>query len=41
MDLRVLFIEDDEKLAQNLKKIFDKEVISGYRLLAETTTNFE
>jgi hypothetical protein len=41
MELRVLFIEDDEKLAQNLKDIFDKEVISGQSLLAESVTNYE
>lgn len=41
MKLRVLFIEDDEKLAQNLKDIFDKEVISGHQLLAESVTNYE
>lgn len=41
MELKVLFIEDDEKLGQGLKKNFDGETISGYQIKAEVVNVFE
>jgi ActR/RegA family two-component response regulator len=41
MDLQVLFIEDDEKIAANLTKIFNNEMISGNRLSTSSITSFE
>lgn len=41
MELKVLFIEDDAKLGQNLKKIFDGEKISGYEIRAQVVAVFE
>jgi DNA-binding response OmpR family regulator len=41
MELRVLFIEDDEKLGQNLQKSFDGATVSGYTLKARVINQFE
>jgi DNA-binding NarL/FixJ family response regulator len=41
MDLRVLFIEDDEKLGQNLQKSFNGASVSGYTLRTEVVNLFE
>ncbi len=41
MDLKILFIEDEEKIAQNLKEIFDESTISDYLIKAEYTISFE
>ncbi len=41
MELKILFIEDDEKLSQGLKKNFDGENISGYNIKAEVVNVFE
>jgi hypothetical protein len=41
MDLRVLFIEDDEKLGQNLQKSFDGVSVSGYTLRTKVINQFE
>jgi len=41
MELKVLFIEDDEKLGQGLKMNFDGETISGYQIKAEVVYVFE
>lgn len=41
MNLEVLFIEDDEKLGQNLKKSFDDVTISGYTLRTSVINLFE
>lgn len=41
MELKVLFIEDDEQLGQNLKLYFDGETISGYLIKAEVVYVFE
>lgn len=41
MELKVLFIEDDEKLGQSLKRNFDGMTISGYQINAEVDTVFE
>jgi DNA-binding response OmpR family regulator len=41
MELRTLFIEDNEGLSNNLKKYFDGEVFSGNTLRTENTIKFE
>lgn len=41
MELRVLFIEDDETISKNLKKIFDGETVSGYKLTAVVLSSFQ
>ena len=41
MELRTLFIEDNETLSNNLRKYFDGEVFSGHILRTENTINFE
>jgi len=41
MNLKVLFIEDDEKLGLNLKKNFDGLSIQGYTLRSEVIHHFE
>ncbi|MBN8666188.1 MAG: hypothetical protein J0M30_01715 [Chitinophagales bacterium] len=41
MDLRTLFIEDNEILSNNLKSYFEGEVFSGHVLKTENTTNFD
>ena len=41
MELKVLFIEDDEKLGQGLKMNFDGETISGYQVKAEFVYVFQ
>ena len=40
MELRTLFIEDNDTLSSNLKKYFEGEVFSGHILRTENTTNF-
>lgn len=41
MELRVLFIEDDEKLGQNLQKSFDGSSVAGYTLRTKVINQFE
>lgn len=41
MELRTLFIEDNETLSNNLRKYFEGEVFSGHTLRTENTTRFE
>ena len=41
MDLKVLFIEDDETIAKNLIKIFDGEIVSGYKLMGKVLNSFQ
>lgn len=41
MELRTLFIEDNDTLSNNLRKYFDGEVFSGHTLRTENTTKFE
>jgi CheY-like chemotaxis protein len=41
MELRTLFIEDNEGLSNNLKKYFDGEIFSGNVLRAENTIKFD
>ncbi len=41
MELRTLFIEDNERLSSDLKKYFDGEVISGHVLRTYNIINFE
>ncbi|MDX9882308.1 MAG: hypothetical protein RBS73_09595 [Prolixibacteraceae bacterium] len=41
MELRTLFIEDNEQLSINLKKYFNGEKFSGHTLIAENTILFE
>ncbi len=41
MELRVLFIEDDEKLGQNLQKSFDGSSVAGYALTTKVVNQFE
>lgn len=41
MELRVLFIEDDEKLGQNLQKSFDGSSVAGYALRTKVINQFE
>lgn len=41
MELRTLFIEDNETLSNNLRKFFEGEVFSGHTLRTENTTKFE
>lgn len=41
MELKILFIEDDVKLGQSLKKNFDGESISGYEIKADVVAVFE
>lgn len=41
MELRVLFIEDDEKLGQNLHKSFDGSSVAGYTLKTMVINQFE
>lgn len=41
MVLKILFVEDDDGLRENLKQSFDKETISGYLISAEAIGNFE
>lgn len=41
MELKVLFIEDDEKLGQSLIANFEGEIISGYQIKAEVVNVFE
>lgn len=41
MELKILFIEDNETLSNNLKKYFDGEVFSGHTLRTENTITFE
>jgi CheY-like chemotaxis protein len=41
MELKLLFIEDDETLGKNLKKIFDGETILEYQIKADTISIFE
>jgi hypothetical protein len=41
MELKLLFIEDDETLGKNLFKIFDGETISEYRIKADVVNVFE
>lgn len=41
MELKVLFIEDDERLGQNLKEIFDQKIISNHKINAEIVAVFE
>lgn len=41
MNLRTLFIEDEEKIRTNLVKIFDGETIGGHTIVAESADTFE
>ncbi len=41
MNLRILFIDDEEKIRTNLVKIFDKETIGGHILVADSAETFE
>ena len=41
MNLRILFIDDEEKIRTNLVKIFDNETIGGHTLVAESAETFE
>ena len=41
MELKVLFIEDDERLGQGLKKYFNGITLSGYIIKAEVEVTFE
>ena len=41
MELKLLFIEDDENLGKNLKEIFDGETILEYQIQADTVSVFE
>jgi DNA-binding NarL/FixJ family response regulator len=41
MELRVLFIEDDEKLGQNLQKSFDDVSVGSYTLKTNVINQFE
>lgn len=41
MELKILFIEDNELLGQSLKKNFDGETISGYIIRAQVVNEFE
>lgn len=41
MELRVLFIEDDETIANNLQKIFEDASIAGYTLKTKVFNHFE
>jgi DNA-binding response OmpR family regulator len=41
MELKTLFIEDNEGLSNNLKKYFDGEVFSGNTLKTENTIKFD
>jgi len=41
MELKTLFIEDNEVLSNNLKKYFDGESFSGHTLRAQNTIKFE
>lgn len=41
MELQVLFIEDDEKLGQNLQKSFDGSSVAGYTLKTKVINQFE
>jgi DNA-binding response OmpR family regulator len=41
MELKTLFIEDNEQLSNNLKKYFDGENFSGHILRTENTIKFE
>lgn len=40
MDLKVLFIEDNEVLNNNLKKYFNGESFSGHKLIVQNTLSF-
>jgi hypothetical protein len=41
MNLRTLFIDDEEKIRTNLVKIFDGETIGGHTIVAESADTFE
>lgn len=41
MDIKILFIEDDEILRENLRKNYDNETIAEYNIVAEVTGKFE
>lgn len=41
MNLRTLFIEDEEKIRINLVKIFDGETIGGHTIVADSAETFE
>jgi len=41
MELRTLFIEDNELLSNNLRKYFEGEIFSGHSLKTENTTKFD
>lgn len=41
MELKILFIEDDNELRENLRKIFHEELIADYKLNVRTEESFE
>lgn len=41
MELKLLFIEDDKELRENLKKVFHDDTIAGYKLNVQVEESFE